>query len=247
MKPEDPLISGHIVIDASDLHRHYGEGDRVVHALRGASVQVRRGEIVALSGPSGSGKTTLLNCLAGLDTPTSGAVNVLDQNIAALSYEERVEWRRQNVAIVFQTTGLLPHLSAAENVDIVLRIRGLSRSDRKDRVAEALADLGLADLSTHRPGELSGGQQQRVSLARAIASRPALLIADEPTGQLDSETTSKVTSRLHDAARTHGITMLMATHDREVESMADRVMRLVDGVAIEHHHGDGEPSEKAET
>ncbi len=236
-------MHGQSVIDASELRRDYGDGDRVVPALRGANVQVRHGEIVALSGPSGSGKTTLLNCLVGLDSPTSGEVCVLGQNLLDLSYEERVDWRREHVAIVFQTTGLLRHLSAAENVDIVLRIRGLSRSERNGRVAQALADLGLADFSAHRPGELSGGQQQRVSLARAIAARPALLIADEPTGQLDSETTSMVTARLYDAARHHGITMVMATHDRAVESMADRVVRMVDGVA----HESNVSSARAET
>ena len=235
------IMSDAPAIEAADVYRTYGEGDRVVNALRGARLTVQPGELVALSGPSGSGKTTMLNCLAGLDSPTAGRVVVLGQDLAELSYEDGVEWRRQNMSIVFQSTGLLPHLTAAENVDIVLRIRGVERGARKERVERSLADLGLADLANHRPDELSGGQQQRVSLARAIASRPRILIADEPTGQLDSETTSLVISQLHKLARAHDITLLMATHDRAVEDMADRVVAMVDGTISE---GDEVPGDR---
>lgn len=235
------IMSDSPAINATDVYRTYGEGDRAVNALRGAWLTIQPGELVALSGPSGSGKTTMLNCLAGLDSPTAGRVVVLGQDLAELSYEDGVEWRRQNMSIVFQSTGLLPHLTAAENVDIVLRIRGIERGARKERVERSLADLGLADLANHRPDELSGGQQQRVSLARAIASRPRILIADEPTGQLDSETTNLVISQLHELAQAHDITLLMATHDRAVEDMADRVVAMVDGTIRE---GDEVPGDR---
>lgn len=221
------------VVVATEVRRVYGEGDHQVEALRGASLAVGSGEIVAVSGPSGSGKTTMLNCLSGLDSPTSGDITVLGQDLSALSYEERISWRRAHLAIVFQETGLLRHLSAAENVDIVLRIRGLGRSERADRVAETLQQLGLENLQDHRPGEMSGGQQQRVSLARALASRPALLIADEPTGQLDSDTSSMVLERLRHAVDSLGTTIMMSTHDALAEAAADRVIRLVDGVVEE--------------
>lgn len=222
-----------VVIRAVDLRRVYGEGEQQVHALRGATLSVSAGEIVAVSGPSGSGKTTLLNCLVGLDSPTDGQLTVLGQDLADLAYEDRVGWRREHMAIVFQATGLLPHLSAAENVDVVLRIRGVGRVERKRRVDEALDQLGIGALHSHRPGELSGGQQQRVSLARALASRPSLLVADEPTGQLDSDTSAMVLEQLRQAASEHVLTIVMSTHDRAAEASADRVLHLVDG-AIDH-------------
>lgn len=215
---------------ATDVWRVYGEGDQKVAALRGASLDIAKGEIVAVSGPSGSGKTTLLNCVAGLDSPSSGEITVLGQALSALTYEDRVAWRRDHLAIVFQETGLLPHLTAAENVDIVLRIRGLGRVDRVRRVSETLEQLGLDGLRGHRPAEMSGGQQQRVSLARALASQPALLIADEPTGQLDSDTSEMVLEQLRRTVTSYGATIVMSTHDALAEASADRVLRLVDGV-----------------
>lgn len=215
-----------------ELHRTYGTGNAAVHALRGVSLSIDDGEVVALVGPSGSGKTTLLNCIAGLDRPDRGTVEVLATDVASLDYEAAVAWRRASVAIVFQATGLLPHLSARENVDIMLRLRGVERRERGERVDAALDALGLTAHADHRPAELSGGQQQRAALARALASRPELLIADEPTGQLDSETSEMVLAALRTHASTHGTTMLLATHDRQVVSTVDRSVELSDGATV---------------
>ena len=221
-----------------DLHRTYGTGSAAVHALRGASLRVRAGERVALVGPSGSGKTTLLNCMLGLDVADAGSVDVFGVTVTSLAYEAAVDWRRDEVAIVFQTPGLLRHLSAAENVDLVLRMRGVNRTQRRDRTANAFERLGIADFATHRPGELSGGQRQRVALARAVATQPRLLIADEPTGELDSDTTAAVLEQLQIMTAEHGTTLIVATHDRSVESWADRTLRLSDGAI----HPDQAPS-----
>lgn len=216
-------------IVARDLRRTYGQGHNRVHALQGASLNVDRGEMVALVGPSGSGKTTLLNCLVGLDRPESGATQVLGTSIEDLDYEAAVAWRRNHVAIVFQATGLLPHLTARENIDIVLRIRGVARRERRTRSVAALDQMGIGEFAEHRPAELSGGQQQRVSLARALASQPALLIADEPTAQLDIDTTVTVLHELRAAASAIGTTVLIATHDVTAQDFADRSVRMLDG------------------
>lgn len=216
-------------IVARDLRRIYGQGHNRVHALQGASLNVDRGEMVALVGPSGSGKTTLLNCLVGLDRPESGATQVLGTSIEDLDYEAAVAWRRNHVAIVFQATGLLPHLTARENIDIVLRIRGVARRERRTRSVAALDQMGIGEFAEHRPAELSGGQQQRVSLARALASQPALLIADEPTAQLDIDTTVTVLHELRAAASAIGTTVLIATHDVTAQDFADRSVRMLDG------------------
>jgi len=216
-------------ITLSGVHRTYGSGDSAVHALRGVDIELDRGDLVALTGPSGSGKTTLLNGILGLDRVDQGTVNVFGTLVHELSYEEAVDWRRSNVAIVFQQTGLLPHLTARENVDMVLRIREVAGPERTNRIDQAFVALQIQDFGDHRPGELSGGQRQRVSLARAMASRPALMVADEPTGELDTDTTVTVLNVIRDAAKEHGITMVLATHDREVEAIADRTLRMVDG------------------
>ena len=212
-----------------EVHRTYGNGATAVHALRAVDFSIATGEIVALTGPSGSGKTTLLNCLLGLDRPDNGTITIFGNDLHTMTYEQCVTWRRRDVAIVFQATGLLPHLTARENVDMVLRLRGVEASERAERIEAAFAALGLEAHADHRPSQLSGGQRQRVSLARAISARPALLIADEPTGELDSETTAQVLAVLTSAARTAGTTMLLATHDRAVEAVADRTLRLSDG------------------
>ena len=217
------------VIAAEALRRTYGQGNNRVHALQGASLTVNAGEMVALVGPSGSGKTTLLNCIVGLDRPESGATRVLGTTIEDLDYEGAVSWRRDHVAIVFQATGLLPHLTARENIDIVLRIRGVGRRERRSRSTDALDQLGIGEFADYRPAELSGGQQQRVSLARALASRPALLIADEPTAQLDTDTTVTVLHELRTAAAAAGTTVLIATHDVTAQAFADRSVRMLDG------------------
>lgn len=214
---------------ARDLWRTYGEDDAAVFALRGADLTIERGEMVAVTGPSGSGKTTLLNCLVGLDTPDKGTVEVLGTRVDALDYEAAVAWRRANLAIIFQAAGLLPYLTAWENVDIALRLRGIERKTRHGACADALARLGLSDFADHRPGELSGGQQQRVSIARAVAAPPPLLLADEPTGQLDTDTADLVLRELRRVVTDHQVTIVMTTHDPIAWSAADRSVRLVSG------------------
>lgn len=212
-----------------DITRTYGSGAGAVHALRGVSLTIERGEVLAVVGPSGSGKTTLLNCMIGLDQPSGGSISGFGTDVTSLSYEEGVAWRREQVAVVFQAAGLLAHLSAAENIDIALRLRGVDRTDRRGRTDGALDAMGIAELADYRPAELSGGQRQRVSIARALAVRPALLVADEPSGQLDAVTTELVLEELLRPVAEHGMTLIMATHDPEVEAKADRSLRLVDG------------------
>lgn len=216
-------------IRVTDLRRTYGRGAQQVEALRGVSFDVLRGEVLALVGPSGSGKTTLLNCLLGLDRPDEGRAEVAGIDVTSLSYEEAVAWRRRNAAVAFQNPGLLGHLSAVENVDVALRIRNVARSDRAERIDEAFDQLGIAEFASHLPSELSGGQRQRVALARALAARPTFLVADEPTGELDSDTTQTVLRVMRSVAGAAGITMILATHDPAVEAEADRTLRLVDG------------------
>jgi len=216
----------------SNLRRRYGSGSNAVDALRDVDLTVERGEIAALTGPSGSGKTTLLNCLLGLDRADSGTVEIFGQRIDSLDYEAAVAWRREHVAIMFQNPGLLPHLTAAENIDLVLRMRHVDRVDRPTRVAHALERMQIGDFADHRPGELSGGQRQRVALARSLAAQPPLVVADEPTGELDPETTQVVLEQLVAAARTSSATVLIATHDPEVTAIADRQLHLVDGQLV---------------
>jgi putative ABC transport system ATP-binding protein len=207
-----------------------GHGQPIVHALRGVDLVVRTGELVCIRGRSGSGKTTLLNVLGGLDRPTSGRVVMDGHEITALGESALVGLRRRTVAFVFQTFGLLPILSAAENVEVPLRLVGAPGRDRDARVLEVLDLVGLAGRAHHRPHELSGGEQQRVAIARALANRPKLLLADEPTGQLDSETGRSIMGLLRSVVRSEGVTAVVATHDPMMLEQADRVVELRDGV-----------------
>ncbi|MFF9478311.1 ABC transporter ATP-binding protein [Streptomyces sp. NPDC014733] len=213
-----------------DLHRSYGRAAGAVHALRGLSCEVPRGELVALRGRSGSGKTTLLNLVGGLDTPDAGQVTVDGTALADLDENGLLEMRRDRIGFVFQTFGLIPILSAAENVGVPLRLRRMPSREREERVALLLSLVGLAGHMKQRPGELSGGQQQRVAIARALANQPSLLIADEPTGQLDADTGREVMELLRAVVRSEGVTALVATHDPHLVGLADRVLELSDGV-----------------
>jgi putative ABC transport system ATP-binding protein len=221
------------MVEAVALARDYPSGDGVVHALRGVDLAVGRGQLVAIRGRSGSGKTTLLNLLGGLDRPTSGSVVVDGREISSMSERALVEMRRHTVAFVFQTFGLVPILSAAENVEVPLRLVKADPRARDARVAELLDLVGLGERARHRPHELSGGEQQRVAVARALANRPKLLIADEPTGQLDSETGHTIMQLIRSIVRAEGITALVATHDPMMLDVADRVVELRDGVITE--------------
>ncbi|MEV6651491.1 ABC transporter ATP-binding protein [Streptomyces sp. NPDC051219] len=228
---EDP--AGGAMVRVENLHRSYGTGASAVHALRGVSFSVPHGELVALKGRSGSGKTTLLNLVGGLDTPDSGSVTVDGTELSGLGEHGLLELRRDRIGFVFQSFGLIPILTAAENVGVPMRLRRTDPKVREERVALLLALVGLADHAGRRPGELSGGQQQRVAIARALANRPALLIADEPTGQLDAETGLAVMELLRAVVRSEGVTALVATHDAALLGLADRVLELGDGGLVE--------------
>ncbi|HZC41611.1 MAG TPA: ABC transporter ATP-binding protein [Streptosporangiaceae bacterium] len=217
------------MVEASDLVRTFGRGEAAVPALRGVSFTVQPGELVVVYGRSGSGKTTLLNIVGGLDPPTSGTVRVAGQDVTRMTERQRTVLRRDTVAFIFQSFGLIPILSAAENVGLPLRITATDRRAREERVRLLLSVVGLADHARQRPDELSGGQQQRVAIARALAGSPELLIADEPTGQLDSETGRQVVRLIQTIVRSEGITALVATHDAELVNLADHVLRLEDG------------------
>ncbi|RFU83012.1 ABC transporter ATP-binding protein [Streptomyces triticagri] len=225
---------GEPMVRVEDLSRTYGTGAAAVHALRGVTFTVPRGELVALKGRSGSGKTTLLNLVGGLDTPDGGSVAVDGLELAALGEKGLLELRRERIGFIFQSFGLIPILSAAENVGVPMRLRKEDPRAREERVELLLGLVGLADHARQRPGELSGGQQQRVAIARALANRPALIIADEPTGQLDAETGHAVMELLRAVVRSEGVTALVATHDAAMLDLADRVLELNDGRIVEH-------------
>jgi putative ABC transport system ATP-binding protein len=215
-----------------DVTRQYGAGHTAVRALRGVSLGIPRGHLVVVSGRSGSGKTTLLNVIGGLDRPTAGSVHVGGQDITAMTEHERLLMRRTGVSFIFQSFGLIPMLSAAENVGVPLRIGGLGYRAREERVAQMLAVVDLTEHARQRPNELSGGQQQRVAIARALASSPDVLIADEPTGQLDLETGRQIMRLLLTVVRSEGITAVVATHDEALMDLADDVLQLEDGRII---------------
>ncbi len=229
----DPARSPDAFLRVRGVHRTFGSGPGTVHALRDVSFDVAAGTMVALVGRSGSGKTTLLNILGGLDRPDSGAVLVDGIDVTALDDDGLARLRRQKVAYVFQTFGLIPVLSAAENVGAPLRLARAEPKERERRVALLLDLVGLADHAEQRPGEMSGGQQQRVAIARAMASSPRLLIADEPTGQLDAETGLSVMALLRGMVESEGVTALVSTHDSVMMALADRVLHIRDGQLID--------------
>ncbi|MFJ4844687.1 MULTISPECIES: ABC transporter ATP-binding protein [unclassified Streptomyces] len=230
------------MVVVEDLVRTYGSGDTAVHAVRGVSFSVARGELVALKGRSGSGKTTLLNLIGGLDRPDSGSVRVDGTELAGLSERELLALRRDRIGFVFQSFGLLPILTAAENVGVPLRLRKAERAEREERVSLLLTLVGLDGHAAQRPGELSGGQQQRVAIARALANRPALIIADEPTGQLDADTGRAVMELLRAVVHSEGVTALVATHDPQLLALADRVIELRDGSLLDDEPAGEDPS-----
>ena len=221
------------MVEAVGLSRDFPSGNGTVHALRGVDLRVARGEILAVRGRSGSGKTTLLNLIGGLDRPTSGSVAVDGRDVSGASDRVQSELRKTTVAYIFQTFGLIPILSAAENVEIPLRLLSADPAERDRRVHELLGLVGLGVRANHRPAELSGGEQQRVSVARALAARPKLLLADEPTGQLDLETGRRIMQLLRDVVAAEGVTVIVATHDPMMLDVADRVVELHDGALAE--------------
>ncbi|NKZ06530.1 ABC transporter ATP-binding protein [Actinomadura latina] len=221
------------MVAVQDLTRTYRTGKIEVPALRGASFTVLPGELVAIKGRSGSGKTTLLNLIGGLDTPDGGTVHVAGREVGTLPENDLLALRRDHIGYVFQSHGLIPVLSAAENIEVPLRLVRTNPAERDERVRVLLSLVGLAEHAAQRPYELSGGQRQRVAIARALANRPRLLLADEPTGQLDSETAAAIMPLLRAVVASEGVTVLVATHDQALLSEADRVLRLEDGAITE--------------
>ena len=218
-----------LAIAAEDVGRVYPSDSGDVHALKDVSFAVERGRFVALRGRSGSGKTTLLNCIGGLDKPSSGRIWIQGVDISTLDEAERTRWRRENIGFVFQQMGLLPSFSAYENLDLMARLGGLPRSERRERILESLELVDLLDYYDHRPYEMSGGQQQRIAIARGLVAEPDLILADEPTSELDSETTHKVMAVLNDFVSKKGTSILLSSHDPIVDEYVDRVITLVDG------------------
>ena len=228
------------IVTATDLHRRYGEGDAAVDALDGVSVTFERGRFAAIMGPSGSGKSTLMHTLAGLDRPTSGSVKVDGVELADLDEDELTELRRDKLGFIFQFFNLLPVLSAEENIVLPLSIAG--RDPDQEWLNQLIDVVGLGDRRTHRPAELSGGQQQRVAVARALVSRPAVVFADEPTGNLDSTASAEVLRLLRQAVDEFGQTVVMVTHEAHAAAYADRLVVLRDG-KVAH---DGEAGTEAQ-
>ena len=221
------------IVDATGVHKTYNTGKVTVPALRGIDLKVRRGEMVAIMGPSGCGKTTTLNCLSGLDDIDSGMVIVENQVIHDLPDDDRSDYRARRMGFVFQLYNLLPVLSAVENVEMPLLVSGISSKEARRRSLELLEEVGLADRADHLPGELSGGQRQRVTVARALVNRPAIVWADEPTGDLDSETAHEVMDLMIRLNKDSGETFVIVTHSREVGEIADRIVTMRDGLVTD--------------
>jgi putative ABC transport system ATP-binding protein len=228
-------VPANAAVDARDVSRRYGEGETAVDALRGVDLEVRSGELVAVMGPSGSGKSTLMHILAGLDRPTGGSVSIAGTEITTLKDSKLTRLRREHIGFVFQFFNLLPMLDAEENVVLPLSIAG--EKPDKAWLDELLAKVGLDDRRSHRPSELSGGQQQRVAIARALVTRPTILFADEPTGNLDSKTGGEILDLVRESTDAYGQTTVMVTHEARAAAIADRVLFLGDGLIVKELHG----------
>ena len=217
------------MISCKTITKSYAKGANTVTPLENLSLEVPRGEFLALMGPSGSGKTTLLNLISGIDTPTSGSLEIDGEDIARFSRKQLTSWRARKVGYIFQLYHLIPVLTAFENVELPLLITSLSRAERRKKAEAALDLVGLSGRSDHTPGELSGGQEQRVAIARALVADPALLVADEPTGDLDRESATHILGLLRSLSREHGKTIVMVTHDARAAAAADRTLHLEKG------------------
>lgn len=223
------------MISCKSISKSYTKGQNVVTPLENLNLEVARGEFLALMGPSGSGKTTLLNLISGIDTPTSGSLEIDGEDIANFSRKQLTHWRARKVGYIFQLYHLIPVLTAFENVELPLLIGPLSRVERRKKAEAALELVGLTDRSHHTPNELSGGQEQRVAIARALVADPALLVADEPTGDLDRESASRILELLQALSREHGKTIVMVTHDARAAAAADRTLHLEKGKLLDEN------------
>jgi len=228
--PAGAIAARELVVSAEDLTRRYGEGETAVDALRGVSLEVPKGQLTAVMGPSGSGKSTLMHILAGLDKPTSGEVTIAGTGISNLNDSDLTRLRRRHIGFIFQFFNLLPMLNAEENVVLPLSIAG--EKPDKAWVAELMGRIGLEDRRSHRPSELSGGQQQRVAIGRALVSRPTIVFADEPTGNLDSKTSGEILELMRSSVDTYQQTTVMVTHDARAAAIADRILFLDDGLIV---------------
>jgi putative ABC transport system ATP-binding protein len=237
---EDAIPSDDLIIQASGVLKAYHTGLVSVQALRGVDLSVQRGEMVAVMGPSGCGKTTLLNCLSGLDTADEGLIAIEGVSLSEMSDHERTAYRARRMGFVFQFYNLLPVLSAVENVELPLLVSGVRLREARKRALEALAQVGLAQRAAHRPAELSGGERQRTTIARALVNQPALVWADEPTGDLDSETASEIMDVLVDLNQKQGLTFILVTHDRGVGARCGRIVRMRDGLVVSEQPAAGQ-------
>ena len=235
-----------LIISATRIHKTYDTGTVKVHALQGVDLQVRRGEMVAIMGPSGCGKTTLLNCLSGLDEIDSGQVLIDGLVLHQLPDDERSDYRARRMGFVFQLYNLLPVLSAVENVELPLLVSGIASGEARRRAIEVLDRVGLTDRAHHVPGGLSGGQRQRVTIARALVNQPTIVWADEPTGDLDSETAGEIIDLMCELNRTNGQTFVLVTHAREVGDRAHRIVLMRDGQIVDDGHGPSSPGQPGE-
>jgi ABC-type lipoprotein export system ATPase subunit len=237
-KPESlPILDNGLIIQATGVQKSYHTGQVSVPALRGVNLSVQRGEMVAVMGPSGCGKTTLLNCLSGLDTVDQGQVAIEGVSLSGLSDRQRTDYRARRMGFVFQFYNLLPVLSAVENVELPLLVSGIRPGEARKRALEALAQVGLAKRAYHRPMELSGGERQRTTIARALVNQPALVWADEPTGDLDSETANEIMDVLVNLNREQRLTFILVTHDRGVGARCGRIVRMRDGLVENEQTG----------
>ena len=223
------------MISCQHITKSYRKGTNLVTPLEDLSLEVPQGEFLALMGPSGSGKTTLLNLISGIDTPSNGRLVIDGEDIATFSRKQLTKWRSRKVGYIFQLYHLIPVLSAFENVELPLLITSLSRAERRRKAEAALELVGLSDRSSHTPSELSGGQEQRVAIARALVADPALLVADEPTGDLDRESANRILELLRSLARDHGKTIVMVTHDARAAAAADRTLHLEKGKLLDEN------------
>jgi len=217
------------IISASNIKKVYDPDKIAVHALRGIDLEINEGEFTAIVGPSGSGKTTLLNIIGGLDRPSDGKIEIAGTDISKLSDNEMIDFRKDNIGFVFQAYNLIPVLTAKENIEFVMVLQKRSQAERDQRTKELLDAVGLTDKTDKRPSELSGGQQQRVAVARAVASKPRFILADEPTANLDSESTAGLLDMMAQLNREEGVTFVFSTHDQRVIDRAKRIVTLVDG------------------